>query len=1043
MTRQAQLVPVSFHLRQFNKYTKLDLSASERGNLTLIGENAAGKTTLANCFFPMLIDGSIATPSFNPAKGTDRIDSHGKPRNSARDTRTFDSMLLGWGAGAMKVRTGYTYMRLASTQRQVILGIGAQRTVGENRKPTWWFVVISEQPDPVKLITTDSAGQGLLKDEFITANADLGSSLVVFDQATAYQEYVTSKAYGFDSVSVLEKLASVYRLLASPILTAGNARFTPIREALKNAQAGIDSQIIQEVAASQRDVNRMNGVLQRIVRVSERLARMKKEVFWRNLNHLDENQLRDYNKAHQNFEQKQTAKSRFEKQIVTLTEQLGLLATTLKHTETTLADLRREQAKQDEIKDRRQQYKDQITTLRQELKNFKAQQANLADQQAKLLTAEQEQSGLEADQQHLINHELRPLQAELSAKVTELPSLKNVLTEIDLAKIVGRLSEYIQQNRLNLTDYQANLNEQAHLSRDVEIVHDIRLDLDGRIERRVQGPMTNHFKTGLLGDNLAAHNTGAEKMNENLAPLLAQAEQLLVNNPDLRVFDDQPELLDWLTQRYQALTTVIAKKDKLANQIDKLIDREAILDDQIKKIKQLMPKDYHVDAAVERIEALVVQRDALKIDEQIEQHVKEAKQTYEQVIKNRDKLLSQRAGLQGKVTSADADMTEYRAELKAISGKLVLALRTLAPYFPEDLDIANVTELIDYTQQHRAEIRQASWGDLTSQISKLIHRNDESGIDRYAIDDLFEERHHASEVSAIHQQRSVEENGITTVAFDINHAQALMAADQVAVTKALEQLKVGNDVAQVAYMGAATNLITTQYHLIDDYNQMLSAGVNREQSIKLKVTLEPSEVDQSVIDEARDPHLDERPQLLGEVQKRLTKLANDTTLIDDNDFMAAAKQLLDTRQWSTFQVLIKRRQNGEDDYEIVDDKFVQSGGSGAEKAQAMVLPLLLVPKMLLQRATATDAPYWVMFDEFADKLDPETAKLFAKTIARFGFNFIATMPGGAQNKILADGVDNIAYDVIAAGNQSDGQFHKNIVRQALIWQLERQHEHLS
>jgi len=250
-------------------------------------------------------------------------------------------------------------------------------------------------------------------------------------------------------------------------------------------------------------------------------------------------------------------------------------------------------------------------------------------------------------------------------------------------------------------------------------------------------------------------------------------------------------------------------------------------------------------------------------------------------------------------------------------------------------------------------------------------------------------------------------------------------------------------VAKVAYLGAATNLITTQYHLINDYNQMLSAGVNREQSIKLKITLTPSEVDPKVIEEARNPRLHERPLLLAEVQKRLMRLANDTTLTDDNDFMTAAKELLDTRQWSAFQVLIKRRQNGEDDYEIVDDKFVQSGGSGAEKAQAMVLPLLLVPKMLLQRATASDAPYWVMFDEFADKLDPETAKLFAKTIARFGFNFIATMPGGAQNKILADGVDNIAYDVIAPKNQADGQFHRNIVRQALIWQLERANESLS
>lgn len=77
-----------------------------------------------------------------------------------------------------------------------------------------------------------------------------------------------------------------------------------------------------------------------------------------------------------------------------------------------------------------------------------------------------------------------------------------------------------------------------------------------------------------------------------------------------------------------------------------------------------------------------------------------------------------------------------------------------------------------------------------------------------------------------------------------------------------------------------------------------------------------------------------------------------------------------------------------------------------------------------------------MFDEFADKLDPETAKSFARTIANFGFNFIATMPSGAQNKILADGVDNIAYEVLAPAQQGDGRFHANRVRPALIWQKE-------
>jgi uncharacterized protein YPO0396 len=189
-----------------------------------------------------------------------------------------------------------------------------------------------------------------------------------------------------------------------------------------------------------------------------------------------------------------------------------------------------------------------------------------------------------------------------------------------------------------------------------------------------------------------------------------------------------------------------------------------------------------------------------------------------------------------------------------------------------------------------------------------------------------------------------------------------------------------------------------------------------------------------VIEEALDPSLDERPAVSATINKRLEQLANDSELANDEQaFNQRASELLDTRYWSQFIVKIKRRHSSEDDYEIVDDTFVESGGSGAEKAQAMVLPLLLVPKMILSRAARKDAPYLVMFDEFADKLDPQTARIFAKTINRFGFNFIATMPSGAQNKLLSDGVDNITYQVIAPQNRDDGKFHLNKVVKVSSW----------
>jgi len=211
MPLNEHLIPISFHLRHFNKYTKLDIDASQMGNVTLIGENAVGKTTLANCFFPMLIDGSIATPSFNAAKGTDRLDK--TARNSSQDARNFDSMLLGWGADAMKVRTGYSYLRLRSKQRQVILGIGATRTAGSPSKPTWWFMAINNDPTgQLDLVTTDSDGRSLDKTAFKATNATLGIPLQVFDNATAYRDQVATQIYGFDGGGALNKLAAAYRI---------------------------------------------------------------------------------------------------------------------------------------------------------------------------------------------------------------------------------------------------------------------------------------------------------------------------------------------------------------------------------------------------------------------------------------------------------------------------------------------------------------------------------------------------------------------------------------------------------------------------------------------------------------------------------------------------------------------------------------------------------------------------------------------------------------------------------------------------------------
>lgn len=365
------LIPISFHLRNFNKYTQLDLPASKRGNLTLVGENAAGKTTLANCFFPMLVDGSIATPSFNPAKGTDRLDKTGGARNSSRESRNFDSMLLGWGSSAMKIRTGYSYTVLGSATRQVVMGLGAHRTVGERRKPTWWFIAIAPQDQaPLTVTTTDAKGASLEKDAFIAANVGLGGQLKVFNQVDGYRNYAAEHVYGFTRIESLNQLATAYRLLASPILTAGNARFTPIQAALKNAQEGIDRQMIENVAATQRVLNQTNSLHDRIVQAQDRLGRLKKEIFWRNLNRFDEVVLTPYSQATQQATDITQKQENAQRQLAATETSLNRLMPLLADAETAVNRYLQEKAVQDDLKNRRQSLQRELNLLAGNLQCF-------------------------------------------------------------------------------------------------------------------------------------------------------------------------------------------------------------------------------------------------------------------------------------------------------------------------------------------------------------------------------------------------------------------------------------------------------------------------------------------------------------------------------------------------------------------------------------------------------------------------------------------------------------------------------------------------
>lgn len=1031
-----KLTPISFHLVNFNHYIDRKIFASKKGNFTLIGENAAGKTTLANCFFPMLIDGSIATPSFNPAKGTDKIEKT-TTRNSKNDTRTFENMMLGWGKGAMKVRTGYSYLLMKSNTRQVIVGIGAHRAVGENRKPTWWFVAISKNPDEnLELQTKDIHGEVYLKDEFTLRNANLGDEFKVFTTLSEFQSYVADVVYGFNDLRSLHQLANAYRLLASPILTAGNSRLTPILEAMKNAQEGIDSQIIESVADTQREVNRKKATLERISRGETKLTRMKKEIFWRNLNRIGEKFLDNYGYETKKLNQQKTQSEKLAQHLVGIEKQLVILEPQLEQSKMIVQELLEQKAKQAVIEERRKDKLKQVKYLQQHLANYITITKKIAELTNKLDAANKELDTLQLQNNQIVD-EMNPIIKKLLAKLANLNQITLGFTDDDLSNSINDLKHYIRKMKGLVKDHQNIVDNQKRLSEDIEIVSEIRVNMDDKIDVRVSNPVLAKIRNYLHQDNLDVHNTGAAKMDTNFQILEQKRQDLLITNPDLRSFLDDTGLSSDLRSLADDLDKLANERHDFERQIqDKSKDLE-YLNRDIKHENDRINSDYNgfdVDQTNKDIDRINAEIATLKIDEDLDHKISIAKDNQVKFETSRNQLNNDKVSTQTNINNNQVAIRETEENRSTIQTQTENNLTVLKPYMINEIELDTIDDAMEFLSSHKTEIKNNSYSELSDKIGSLIRNNNQNGIDQYALDDIFEERGYPEIASQMRQNRSIQEEDLVVVPFNLNRAQDILKNDDAAVEKSLDQLQSGNMVAQTTYLEAAVHQISDQYDLIDGYNEMLAHGVKKAQGIQLKVSLKPDSVDESVIEEARDTSLNDRPNLLKEVQSRLQRLANDLTIADDDElFMKEAQKLLDIRQWSNFQIWIHRKQAEADEFELVDDKFVQSGGSGAEKAQAMVLPLLLVPKMILHRSNINDAPHLIMFDEFADKLDPETAKSFAQTIDQFGFNFIATMPSGSQNKILADGVDNIAYDVIPPKNKNDGRFHENNVKEAVIW----------
>ncbi|WP_225420697.1 SbcC/MukB-like Walker B domain-containing protein [Lacticaseibacillus porcinae] len=1028
-----RLVPWDFHLRNFAQYQQLDFDAATDGNVTFLGENKVGKTTLANTFFPMLVDGSIKTPSFNAARDTDVVGKSDKLQNSPKDYRNFNSMLLGWGSGAYAIRTGYSYMRLHSATRQVTLGIGATRQKDGRREQTWWFVIELADPESdLDLNCTDAQGDGLSRKDFESANQTLGDALHLFTTADAYRNYVAQSVYGFDSGKTLGYLANAYRLLASPILTGGSARFTPIPKALREAQEPIDSrQIIRPVAESHRQLNQMKATQIRLQKAIRRLKQLRRELFWSNLNQLQSPQLRDYVAAVQARDQANERIRQIDVDLQGLDSQLGMLVKKQTEGKAAISQLQAAIAAQANLKQQKQQIETEIQSAQKDLTRNSQAQAQVQQYQADLVEQQQEANTWKAQLDTLVHDQIQPLEAKLMAQSAGRRGLTAVLAQTQLNDIIPAFRDYLTTYQQQLDAYLRVSKAVAQTSKDVKLVQQMEQQMHVAIDNRVKGGLSGRVNSGLHEDNTHIHENGASEMNAAVKVLLDERQQLLNDYVDLAVLVKNPVLLqsgrDFLTQ----LEELNQRQRQLSDSLEQNQRDQNRTQNNIKNAQGFLDDGFDAESAQNAINDLVVQLSHLYLDETLQPKLIEAEAALARTDAQKDDFQRQQIALQSSRENLQNVVAKAQTDISRLSQELEGARNVLLDFLPEGVEMPDLQSLIELSQGRHKFIDQHQFMNLQTKIENTIAGGNQSGHDvTQALDTLFEDRGYQTFATALAHTHYVTKGDLMVLPIDINAAIQALVADSQGVDAAVSELTSGNEMAMANYLTAAATSIDRQYDDVETYNQMLSEG-QREDGIRLQISLHP---DPGATASAIEDILKDRGEqrLAQVVNQKVDQLVKEAELADDEDaYFAQAETMLDTRQWSTFQVEIFRNRNAAP--ELVNDRFVQSGGSGAEKAQAMVLPLLLVPKMRLSRATKDDAPHLVMFDEFADKLDPATARAFVRTITNFGFNFIATMPSGGQNKVLADGVANRAYEVLGPKHAQPDEFHPNQLVPVVTW----------
>lgn len=1058
MTLNKTLTPICYSLRNFNHYHNLDLKPLDNGNLALVGLNTVGKTMLVNCFFPMLINGLTKKPSFNTAPGMEDVDKNTEQRDKSKQIRTFETMLLGM-TNPQPERTGYSYIILRSQKRTVVLGVGAHVKQGfPKRTKKWFFVIEGDSKDDLRPITLKDDVEDQLnkfipsldRDEFIDQNqVKFGEKFNSFiapsgnQDSEDYTNYVATRIYGCDKAT-LNRLARTYQVLMTSNLVAGSDDISPAQRALSNVQSPIPNDIITAMIDkfdAQRAYDERKKNYDELIGDPEDLTKQGRlDQIAKALSDLNQWSLRG--ELWINYHDKNEHLTHFEhiqNELKTKLNQIEIQITD-KQTQSDAAhqdleELIRKKLDQADINSKINIQENIVRLNERDLKQNEGLQTKYRQLTTQVIHQQHELDDSKERLKKAKKHGTEQTQA-LKTAISNHPSLAPLLTvknseflpKINSIKKQLYVIKDIQRELTNLNKRWQQADEYSYLFQST------KTDLDQSIIKTLAPLPEPQYETKLLADNAQIHQSALKTVEQNGTELLAQINQLKQANPDWNMATDQQQaiqaLIDTIIQIYEDV-------EKLASQIKQQTANVTELNKQVDEIdinkldKEAQSYQTAINQAKDKIsefEQLVDQ----DLDDQIAKSENVVKILDEEFIDLKGELKVVKHE-QDETDVSQTQLTEQVAELKQ---QITARLKNARPWLTQTFQ-----EYDNYAKQHHVK-KLTTDGDkayckeqadrFLNKIKRLINPpySQYPNFENKALNDLLQAI--GLPDLALEQGEAIEQNNdnVWRTGFDVT-ALKQNVIDYIPVDQTNTLV---NDELD-AYCKTVGLMILDQQEYINTINTALQQNQTKT-GIKIQVDLDYSQgyqdnkkanvINPALLAEIKDAGNEEKPlfkQFVEDLLIRQQKEAKAKNL-DEITRLEQLEKDLDYRIWSTLSIMIYSEATGR--YEIVDNNFVSSTGSGAERSQATLILLMLIPKLILDECSEPDAPRLLFMDEFGSKFDVQNANNLLNIFKIFQFSVIITKPNNDYAVLLEDGVANRIYE-IKKGDSTNGNFPINSV----------------